>query len=82
MGTNGAVKWQPTWVLQEAYSVALEAMTSGRLWGPEALNCYDYLRDLEGELIRRGVVDDLGVSVLLAVVEQVLEGRCVRVELA
>mgnify|MGYP005806274279 CR=1 FL=1 len=58
MGMYGAVRWQPTKVLTEAYSTAVEAMCEGRVIGRDALDCLAYLQALEAELVDRGVIDD------------------------
>jgi hypothetical protein len=62
----GAMRWQPTWVLLDAYKTAIRVMRWGQVMGRDALDCFDYLCALERELVRRGKVDDLGVGALLS----------------
>jgi hypothetical protein len=67
MAKYGAIKWQPTRVLREAYDNCVEAMTSGRVLGRDWLDCFEFAQALERELVARGAIEDVVTKFLSSV---------------
>ena len=54
----GAVRWQPTSVLVEAYAAVGDALRRDRVRLGDVLECWRYVDALEAELTERGVIRD------------------------
>jgi len=54
----GAVRWQPTSVLVEAYAAVGDALKRDRVRLGDVLECWRYVDALETELTDRGVIRD------------------------
>jgi hypothetical protein len=71
MSLYGAVRWQPTSVLVEAYNAVGDALRGDRVRVGDVLECWRYVDALESELADRGVLRDPMTSALSLVARNV-----------